>query len=95
MSAATRLPGVGALVEALTGFDRRRALPEIRRSWRSGFTPSEGPGRPVVLFADTFNNWIEPDNLAAAARVLEATGHQVLSPLGADGRGLFQRQEQA
>ena len=27
-------------------------------------------GRPVVLFADTFNNWMEPDNLAAAAKVL-------------------------
>jgi Fe-S oxidoreductase len=41
-----------------------------------------------VLFADTFNNWLEPDNLAAAARVLQATGHTVISPVGADGRAL-------
>ena len=30
-----------------------------------------------MLFADTFNNWQEPENLAAAVRVLEATGHRV------------------
>jgi Fe-S oxidoreductase len=31
-----------------------------------------------VIFADTFNNWMEPDNLAAAAHVLRATGHEVV-----------------
>jgi Fe-S oxidoreductase len=35
-----------------------------------------------VLFADTFNNYLEPGNLAAAKAVLEATGHSVIVPRG-------------
>ena len=86
---AQRLPGAGAMVEAL-GFDRRRPLPAWRRSWRSTFRDkTAGAGsKPIVLFADTFNNWFEPENLAAAQRVLEATGHAVISPTGPDGRAL-------
>ena len=42
----------------------------------------------MVLFADTFNNWMEPENLACALRVLEATGHRVESTPGPDGRPL-------
>jgi FAD/FMN-containing dehydrogenase/Fe-S oxidoreductase len=87
VSAALRLPGAGAVLEML-GFDRRRPLPAWKKSWRSSFRETPGEGRPVVLFADTFNNWFEPANLAAARRVLEATGHRVLSPVGADGRAL-------
>jgi Fe-S oxidoreductase len=83
---AIRLPGAGALVEAL-GFDRRRPLPAFRRAWTSR-REEKGHGRPVLLFADTFNNWLEPDNLAAAARVLAATGHEVVTPRGEDGRAL-------
>src|SRR5579864_2072715 len=33
--------------------------------------------RDVVLFADTFNRYFEPENLHAAARVLSAGGYQV------------------
>src|SRR5262249_16602193 len=33
-------------------------------------------------------NWLEPDNLGAAARVLQATGHHVIAVVGADGRPL-------
>ena len=31
----------------------------------------------VVLWADTFDNWFEPDNLRAARRVLQAAGYRV------------------
>jgi FAD/FMN-containing dehydrogenase/Fe-S oxidoreductase len=95
---AMRLPGAGAVLEAI-GFDRRRPLPKWRRAW--GPTPQtrgarhgrEAPAgldaaREVVLFADTFNSWFEPENLEAAVKVLEATGHSVLSPVGEDGRRL-------
>jgi Fe-S oxidoreductase len=85
---ARRLPGAGALLEALTGFDARRPLPAFRREWRASVASASGEGRPVVLFADTFNNWFEPENLAAARRVLEATGHRVLSPSAGNGRAL-------
>ncbi len=89
---ASRLPGSGAVIEAL-GFDRRRPLPAWRRSWTSKrgkrVARSSAPGtRPIVLFADTFNNWLEPENLAAAHRVLEATGHEVIVARGRKGRAL-------
>ena len=35
------------------------------------------PRREVVLWADTFNNYFESDNLHAARRVLESAGYQV------------------
>jgi Fe-S oxidoreductase len=76
---ALRLPGSGAIIEAI-GFDRRRPLPAWRKPWHRSFRAGERAGREVVLFADTFNNWFEPENLAAAQRVLEATGHRVVSP---------------
>ena len=86
----TRLPGSGAIVERV-GFDRRRALPRFKRSWTStamrGRRPATG-GKPVVLFADTFNNWLEPANLEDAARVLDAMGHDVIASLGNDGKPL-------
>ena len=93
-SVMTRLPGAGAAIEAF-GFDRRRPLPVFRRAWTSRARHAREPGhqehgarRKVVLFADTFNNWLEPENLEAAVKVLEATGHEVLAPLGDRGRAL-------
>jgi Fe-S oxidoreductase len=38
--------------------------------------------------ADTFNNWFEPGNLAAARKVLEAAGYEVVPARGADSRPL-------
>jgi len=84
---AARLPGAGLAMEAL-GFDPRRPLPAWKKPWRASFEPGGDGDREVVLFADTFNNAFEPENLAAAVRVLEATGHRVASPLGSDGRTL-------
>jgi FAD/FMN-containing dehydrogenase/Fe-S oxidoreductase len=86
VSAATRLPGSGALMEALTGFDRRRPLPRFCGPWRPA--SPRGDGKPVVLFADTFSNWLEPGNLEAAARVLAATGHEVRVARAPGGRPL-------
>ena len=44
----------------------------------SGHPASVRSGRPqVVLFADTFNTWFEPENARAAMRVLEAAGFRV------------------
>ena len=81
----TRLGG-GALLEWIAGFDRRRPLPRFRGPWRA---PASRPGkRPIVLFADTFNNWFEPEVLEAAFKVLEATGHQVHVAAAASGPAL-------
>jgi Fe-S oxidoreductase len=96
-SLATRLPGAGLAIEAM-GFDRRRPLPVFKRSWtrnrgagpeaREGGDAAQGTRRGIVLFADTFSNWLEPGILDAATRVLEATGHHVATPVGTDGRAL-------
>src|SRR5690242_18169311 len=74
--AALHMPGMGAIVEAL-GFDRRRPLPVWRTPWSAHAWMPAGGTRDIVLFADTFNNSLEPENLAAAAHVLAATGHRV------------------
>jgi Fe-S oxidoreductase len=46
---------------------------------------SEPSNRTVVLFADTFNNYFEPDNLRAAVQVLEAGGYRVEIARAPDG----------
>ena len=76
LGAALHVPGAGAVVEAL-GFDRRRPLPVWRTPWTSSAPAPSGGARDVVLFADTFNNAFERENLSAAARVLASTGHRV------------------
>jgi FAD/FMN-containing dehydrogenase/Fe-S oxidoreductase len=88
MSAVNCVPGTGALIEWIAGFDRRRPLPRWKRSWLAGARDTAKEGRPVALFADTFNNWFEPENLDAAVRVLEATGHRVTIARSNDGRPL-------
>jgi Fe-S oxidoreductase len=86
---AARLPGAGAIAESLVGFDRRRPLPALKAAWSASRDAKResAEGRPVVLFADTFNDRFEPANLAAARRVLEATGHRVIVARG-EGRPL-------
>ncbi len=86
---AARLPGLAnALPRMLAGrlgLAQGRALPQ----WRADpfrDTEADGPasGQPVLLFADTFNRWFEPDNLRAAVRVLRAGG---VRPIVAGGGG--------
>jgi FAD/FMN-containing dehydrogenase/Fe-S oxidoreductase len=81
------LPGVPIVLEKLLGFSRSRKLP--RWSTRSPASPSAAPGgghkREVVLLADTFNRWFEPENLDAAIDVLEAAGYTVHLGAGRDG----------
>jgi Fe-S oxidoreductase len=82
MNARDRLPGLPALSEKILGFSARRKLPR----WASNrfHAPAangavEGP--EVLLFADTFNTYFEPENLRAAAAVLSAAGYRVRSPI--------------
>jgi FAD/FMN-containing dehydrogenase/Fe-S oxidoreductase len=75
------------LSERYAGFSARRSLPRWRRDvWREP-APIAGKleGRPVALFADTFNRYFEPDNIAAALRVLTAMGRAVHLPKAATG----------
>ncbi len=83
-----RVPGLAALSERVAGFAARRSLPRWRRDWFRG--QSEVPTVPrgaeaavtdatreVVLLADTFNTYFEPENLRAAVRLLAAAGYRV------------------
>jgi len=73
-----RLARKSGLGEKIAGFSAMRALPKWRRDI---FSPprNEGPGtgREVVLFADTFNRYFEPENLQAARDVLVAAHYRV------------------
>ncbi len=90
-----RSPLLARIAERMTGLAAQRKLPEFRRDRftstvrvvRAG-TAVEPGDRRVVLFADTFNNSFESENLTAARRVLQAAGYAVTVLVGADGRPL-------
>ena len=87
MNLRDRLPGAPWLSDRIAGFSARRKLP----TWRTDrFRPAEAArgletGHEVVLFADTFNTYFEPDNLRAAVAVLEAGGYRLHVAQPADG----------
>src|SRR5262249_28667417 len=74
-----RFPAVARLSERIAGFSARRRLPQWRSDrFRDPASPA-GPqtGGEVVLFADTFNRYFEPENIDAAISVLAAAPYQV------------------
>jgi FAD/FMN-containing dehydrogenase/Fe-S oxidoreductase len=88
MNLRDRVPGLARLSERIAGFAARRSLPQ----WRSDFfrageldVAPGAAGKEVVLFADTFNTYFEPENLRAAVRVLRAAGYAVRMAPAADG----------
>lgn len=86
-----RVPGLGVLSEKLLGFSARRSLPRWSGAWRDPARASTpglvlGDGRDLVLFADTFNRYFEPANLAAARRVLVAAGYRLHTVRPSSGR---------
>jgi Fe-S oxidoreductase len=75
-----RVPGAAKLSERITGFSARRPLPK----WRSDYFRDErfsrsakGSRGAVVLFADTFNRYFEPENIEAAIAVLTSAGYAI------------------
>ncbi len=85
MNLRNRIPGVAKLTEGLTGFAASRDLPE----WSANpFRDAEAtdPDPDVILFADAFNRYFEPENLRAALRVLRAGGLKVQVATPADGK---------
>jgi FAD/FMN-containing dehydrogenase/Fe-S oxidoreductase len=87
-----RVPLLARLGERWLGLSAQRSLPEFRSDVFTRSAPAApAPARDqkqVVLLADTFNNYYEPENLRAAQRVLEAGGYEVAVVRGADGRPL-------
>ncbi len=77
-----RVPGLAQLSQSMLGLAASRKLPH----WRSDiFAPKANAlgkpdGREVVLFADTFNRYFEPENVNAALAVLIHAGYRVHLP---------------
>jgi len=65
------------LTAPLTGFAAHRALPQWASKPFKHENIQTSSTREVVLLADTFNTWFEPENLRAARKVLTAAGYQV------------------
>ncbi|WP_110603090.1 FAD-binding and (Fe-S)-binding domain-containing protein [Salinicola lusitanus] len=77
---------LGGRAKRWLGFAEARSLPifagdYLRTTRRAARDDAPRPGSSavaeVVLFVDTFNNYFEGDNVAAARRVLEAAGYRV------------------
>ncbi|SDF39451.1 FAD-binding and (Fe-S)-binding domain-containing protein [Limimaricola pyoseonensis] len=86
-----RVPAVAKLAERITGISARRTLPRFRRD---AFREAEitaapaGSAGEVVLFADSFNRWMEPEIPRAALRVLTRAGYTVHSAMPGGERPL-------
>jgi Fe-S oxidoreductase len=90
INARDRVPLAAKLSEMLLGLSARRTLPQWRarpflRSAAGRYQVREAAACDVVLLVDTFNNYFEPENAAAALRVLEAAGYRVHVARAANG----------
>lgn len=87
MNLRNKIGPLRRLTEGLTGVSHKRDLP----IWSANpFKDSEAQDRDpdVLLFADVFNRYFEPENLRAAARVLRAAGLKVAVAGDGSGRAL-------
>lgn len=84
MNLRDRVPGLARLSQRLLGFAADRRLPRWRRdAYRQKDLPMQG--EEVLLFADTFNRYFEPDNLRDAETVLRRAGFAAVEALPPDG----------
>jgi Fe-S oxidoreductase len=80
------------LSEKTLGLDRRRPLPLFaRQTFLDQWQASPGPG-DIALFADTFSNFFEPEQLKAAVGLATRLGAQVeIAPRVCCGRPLISK----
>ncbi|GHC28069.1 FAD-binding and (Fe-S)-binding domain-containing protein [Aidingimonas halophila] len=78
MDMVERMPVLSRQVKKTLGFAPQRALPAFKGNFLAERHGARAmASKEVVLFVDTFNNYLERDNAKAAKRVLEAAGYQV------------------
>jgi len=84
MNLRNHLPPLRRLAQRLLGIAASRPLPAWRRdAFRDEEADALAPAHPrgeVLLLADTFNRYFEPENLRAALRVLSAAGYRAVLP---------------
>ncbi|WP_299403744.1 FAD-binding oxidoreductase [uncultured Roseobacter sp.] len=87
MNLRNKIGALRRLTEGLTGISHRRNLPVwSSKPFRDAEAQDETPD--VLLFADIFNRYFEPENLRAALRVLRAAGMRVAVAQDGSGRAL-------
>jgi FAD/FMN-containing dehydrogenase/Fe-S oxidoreductase len=83
-NAIAHAPVLGGLVKRAGGISPRRRMPEFAdRSFKARLKGRAGvnPHAPaVVLFPDTFGNFLRPEPMVAAVEVLEDAGYRVEVP---------------
>lgn len=77
-----QMPGTSHLAKFAGGIAQQRRMPKFaRQTFRSWFRhrtrPRQTEASPVLLWADTFNNYFHPEVAAAACEVLEEAGFRV------------------
>ncbi len=77
-------PGISRLAKKVAGVAAQRCAPtfatETFRAWFAARTQPLADGPPVLLWPDTFNNFLTPEVAKAATEVLEAAGFTVRVP---------------
>ncbi|BBI63899.1 hypothetical protein HSBAA_52050 [Vreelandella sulfidaeris] len=75
-----RVPFLAKQIKQALKLAPQRSLPVFNGNFLASAEASQQPAtttREVLLFVDTFNNYMEGDNAKAAKRVLEAAGYRV------------------
>jgi Fe-S oxidoreductase len=91
----THAPVLKNAVKKAGGLTTKREMPPFAhqtfKAWFEARGERNEGGQPVVLFPDTFNNYLHPETAKAAVEVLEAAGYRVIVPREAlcCGRPLF------
>ena len=80
----TQTPLLRGLAKWTAGMAPQRGIPQFAprtfKSWFANRAVRHPGAQPVLLFADTFNNYFHPDVAKAAVEVLEDAGFHVLVP---------------
>ncbi|WP_455351103.1 FAD-binding and (Fe-S)-binding domain-containing protein [Streptomyces sp. SYSU K217416] len=88
LNAAGRVGPLAALAKRIGGIAPERRIPEVARVpfsrwwWQQRGEPAAGAGRPVVLWPDTFTNYLSPGVGRAAVAVLADAGLRTELPAG-------------
>jgi FAD/FMN-containing dehydrogenase/Fe-S oxidoreductase len=81
---ATHAPGLSHLAKFTAGYSQKRTIPRFAthtfREWFARRGERNAGGQPVILWADTFNNYFTPEVAQAAVEVLESAGFRVEVP---------------
>jgi hypothetical protein len=79
-----RAPGLSQLAKCWAGVAQERAIPKFAAlpftRWFARRGAAAAGGSKVVLWPDTFNNYLQPRAAIAATKVLEAAGYTVTIP---------------